>query len=89
MPTTYKQQDDDRVDAHPQHLATRPEDQPAHVDDGQQRAERGEVDVAGAPAAGSTASPLISGGQEQDRQEGVATEDVTDRQLVVAQSARR
>ena len=58
--------------------------QAGHVDDGEQGAEAGEVDVGGVRVGQDGLARDQDGEQEQHRQEGVAAEDVTEGQLVVA-----
>ena len=58
--------------------------QAGHVDDGEQGAEAGEVDVGGVRVGQDGLARDQHGEQEQHGQERVAAEDVAERQLVVA-----
>src|SRR5207248_7739146 len=82
-------QDRDGVGAHAQPLPLRPEHEADHVDDGEESAEGGQVDV-GVVGAGQHGLAGQDGGeQEQHRQECVAAEDVADGELVVAHAGGR
>ncbi|MEU7304923.1 hypothetical protein [Streptomyces sp. NPDC007206] len=61
------------------------EDQPCHVDHGQDDPERGEVDVGVVRGRQHRFAGDDGGEQEQHGQEGVAVEDVAHGELVVAQ----
>src|SRR5689334_5775987 len=77
-----------RVDAHAQDAPLRPEDESHRVDEGEQRGECGEVDVAGAGARQNRIAGDDGCDEEEHWQKGVAPEDVTDREVVVALTDR-